>query len=221
MRRDGTLVREYRVTVPNVDWEDIATDNDGHLYLGEIGNNGGRLPVRAIYRLEEPDPAQPSEAPLPVQLASFYRFPEGKRFDAEGLIVEGGRAVVVSKGFDGRDADLYAIPLEPPASVFRPALPERIGTLSGFVEPVTGADLSADERLLAVCSLGVARVYQRLEHGAWLPIGEAHYRADGIEAIAWDGRDLILAGEGRGLYRITEDNWRHPMPRHKGAQGRP
>src|SRR5215831_3753559 len=38
VKRDGTLVREYCVAVPNVDWEDIAADDRGHLYLGEIGN---------------------------------------------------------------------------------------------------------------------------------------------------------------------------------------
>src|SRR4051795_12516953 len=43
--REGSLVREYKVAVPNVDWEDIAIDDDGHLYLGEIGNNDGRLPL--------------------------------------------------------------------------------------------------------------------------------------------------------------------------------
>ena len=60
IRRDGTVVREFRLEVPNVDWEDIAADGEGHLYLGDIGNNGGVLPLRAIYRLDEPDPARPS-----------------------------------------------------------------------------------------------------------------------------------------------------------------
>ncbi|MBX6313017.1 MAG: hypothetical protein IRY99_08905, partial [Isosphaeraceae bacterium] len=49
VRRDGTLVRTYRVAAPNLDWEDIAADNEGHLYLGDIGNNDGLLPLRAIY----------------------------------------------------------------------------------------------------------------------------------------------------------------------------
>src|SRR5262245_4271019 len=89
VKRDGTLVREYRVAVPNVDWEDIATDDDGHLYVGDIGNNGCILPLRVVYRIDEPDPSRPSEKPLPVTLASYYRFPQGQRFDAEGLFVEG------------------------------------------------------------------------------------------------------------------------------------
>src|SRR5262245_64749541 len=59
VRRDGSLVREYQVAAPNIDWEDIATDDHGHLYLGDIGNNEGRLPLRTIYRLDEPDPSVP------------------------------------------------------------------------------------------------------------------------------------------------------------------
>ncbi len=45
IRRDGRVLASYRVAAPNVDWEDIATDDAGHLYLGEIGNNGGLLPL--------------------------------------------------------------------------------------------------------------------------------------------------------------------------------
>ena len=94
----------------------------GHLYLGEIGNNDGRLPLRAIYMIDEPDPARASATSLPVTRASFYRFPRGGRFDAEGLFIENGRAIVVAKTFDGREAELFAIPHSP---LLRPALPSR------------------------------------------------------------------------------------------------
>lgn len=208
VRRDGSLVREYAVAIPNVDWEDIAIDDEGHLYLGDIGNNGGRLPVRAVYRLDEPDPSKPAERPLAVTLASYYRFPPKERFDAEGLFLDGGRAVVVAKTSDGRDAALFAIPLDPPSPLFKPALPEPWGRLPGFTEPVTGADLSADGRLLAVGSYQVARVYERSKQGGWTLRATVRYQADGIEAICWDGADLILAGEGRGLYRIPASAWR-------------
>ena len=115
VRRDGTLVREYRVAAPNVDWEDIAADDAGHLYIGEIGNNGGNLPLRAIYRVDEPDPAEPAEKPLPVTLSTFYRFPAGGRFDAESLVIDGTRALVVAKYLNGREAEVFAIPIDPPA----------------------------------------------------------------------------------------------------------
>jgi hypothetical protein len=220
VRRDGTLVREFAVGAANIDWEDIATDDDGHLYIGEIGNNYGRLPARAILRLDEPDPSKPADGPLKVTLSSHYRFPPGGRFDAEALVIDRGRAIVIAKTFDERPAEIYAIPLDPPASLLRPALPERVGTLDDFREPVTGADLSADGRRLAVCSYAVARVYDR-DHldDPWKPIGSARYEADEIEAICWDGPDLILAGEGRGVYRIAEDVWRKGASHGKSGQG--
>jgi len=170
------------------------------------------LPVRAVYQLDEPDPAQPADGPLRVTTASFYRFPPKGRFDAEGLYIDGGRAVVVAKYRDGREAELYAVPLAPPAPLLRPALPELIGKLPGFTEPATGADLAPDGRYLAVCSYAVARVYERATAGRWTLAGTVRYQADGIEAIAWDGRDLLLAGEGRGLYRIAEAAWRTGRP---------
>src|SRR6516165_11844808 len=48
IRGDGCIVRQFRVAVPNIDWEDIAIDDQGHLYVGDIGNIGGVLPLRAI-----------------------------------------------------------------------------------------------------------------------------------------------------------------------------
>jgi hypothetical protein len=202
VRRDGTLVREYMIKMPNVDWEDIATDDRGHLYIGEIGNNANRLPLRAVYRIDEPDPSKPVDGPLPVTLATYYRFPKEGRFDAEGLFIDGDRAFVVAKTFDGRDAEIFSIPLEPPAPLLRPALPELSGTLPGFHEPATGADLSRDGRRLAVCSHSSARVYHKSNGGRWTLIKSFRFEADGIEAICWDGDELIIAGEGRGIYHL-------------------
>ena len=213
VRRDGSLVREYAVTIPNIDWEDIAIDDQGHLFLGDIGNNDNRLPVRAIYQLDEPDPSKPAEGPLRATTASYYRFPRGGRFDAEGLFLDGGRAVVVAKTFDERAAALYAIPFDPPAPLSRPALPEPIGELPGFSEPATGAGLSPDGGRLAVCSNSAASVYGKRLRGGWTLLGSVRFKSHDIEAICWDGDDLILAGEGRGMYRIAASTWRGKVPR--------
>src|SRR3954447_13166063 len=85
IRRDGTIVREFRLAAPNVDWEDIADDEKGHLYIGDIGNNGGLLAVRGVYRIDEPNPEKAITNPLPVVAATFYALPRSDRFDAEGL----------------------------------------------------------------------------------------------------------------------------------------
>jgi len=220
VRRDGSLVREYAVNVPNLDWEDIATDNAGHLYIGDIGNNDNRLPLRAVYQFDEPDPTRAGPQLLKAKTASYYRFPATGRFDAEGLVVDGGRALVVAKTFDGRDAEVYAVPMDPPAPLTRPAVAARVGTLRGFTRPVTGADLSADGLRLVVCSIDAAGVYAKARDGSWTPLWLGTFRApeEQVEAVAWDGDDVILAGEGRGVYRIAAGAWKvRPRPRRETA----
>jgi hypothetical protein len=211
VRRDGSLIRGYTIAAPNLDWEDIAGDDEGHLYLGDIGNNGLLLRVRAIYFIDEPDPAGPDPgAPLAVTKAWYYTYPPGGRFDAEGLFVDGGRAVVVSKTQDGRPAGLFALPLDVDAPLSGPVVLRPIGTLAEFVEPATGAALAPGGRRLAVCSYKVVRVYGRAAAGSdtWNLLATVRYEANGVEAVTWDGDDLILASEGRTVYRISAASWR-------------
>lgn len=209
VRRDGSLVRSYPVAIPNVDWEDIATDDSGHLYLGDIGNNDKRLPLRAVYRFDEPDPSQPpGEQPLKATASSFYRFPEGGRFDAESLFVAKNRVFVISKRFDGQEAEVFAISFNPPGILILPILPERVARLPGCVEPATGADLSSDGKRLAVVTNSAARVYTPDAPGGWALVATVGFNAPGVEAICWDGMDLILASEDRSIYRIAESVWK-------------
>ena len=93
--------------------------------------------------------------------------------------------------------------------------------LLGFTEPATGAGLSEDGQLLAVCSYAVTRVYRRDQSGAWDRIAEVRYATLPIEGVTWDGRDLILvAEEARGLYRLREADWRAATPRGNRPRSR-
>ncbi len=212
VRRDGSLIREYLVKIPNVDWEDIAVDNAGHLYLGEIGNNEGRLPLRAVYMLDEPDPNRDTAPALKVITACYYFMSRDNRFDAEGLVIDGERALIVSKTFDGRDAEVFSIPFSPPAPLMKPARPKLTGTLRGFTSPVTGASLTPDGKRLAVCGTDLVGVYERSREANWTPVFVSKFRPnDGqVEAITWDGDDLILTGEGRQMLSLPAKIWQAP-----------
>ncbi len=207
----GRILNRFAIAVPNIDWEDLAIDDQGRLYIGDVGNNGGLLAIRMIHQIAEPDPGKPSAVPIKPLSSSFYAMPRDARFDAEALVVDDGRAILVAKRFDGRQAELFEVPLTPPAPLLRPAKPRRIGVLPGFVEPATGADLSADGRLLAVCGNRVTRVYERGDDRAWDSLrllAEVFHEPLGTEGVAWDEMDLIHVSEGRGLDRIAERTWR-------------
>ena len=209
IHKDGSIVREIRLAVPNIDWEDIANDDQGHLYLADIGNNGGLMAIRVVYQFDEPDPTAAVKEPLVPSASSFYVLPRADRFDAEGIFYEtdSGSVTVLTKRFDGREAELLSIPFRPPAPLLRPAKPRLIGVLPGFVEPATGASLSPDGRLLAVCSKTVTRIYRRGESTAWKLLAEVRYEPRSIEGIVWDGVDLITVSEGRGIDRIAGSTW--------------
>ncbi|MFI5458364.1 MAG: hypothetical protein ACHRXM_23285 [Isosphaerales bacterium] len=220
IRGDGRIVRQFRLEVPNIDWEDIAIDDRGHLYLGDIGDNAGVLPVHAIYRIDEPDPGSPAGEPLKASAISFYSLPRSSRFDAESLVYDEGNGILVAKYLDGREAELFSVPLDPPSPLTRPARPRLIGRLPGFIEPATGADMSQDRTLLAVCSSTVTRIYRRghAQSPPWRLLGEVKYESLPIEGIGWDGRDLVLVAEGGGFYRVSEKTWRARSPRESSIR---
>ncbi|WP_165246475.1 hypothetical protein [Paludisphaera soli] len=218
---DGRVLRQFDVAAPNLDWEDVAIDDRGRLTLGDIGDNKGILRLRAVYTLDEPDLDAPAAGPLKVS-ASFFARPSDDCFDAEGLVIDGDRAVLVTKRLDGGEAELREVAITPPAPLLRPSAARRIGVLPGFVEPATGADLSRDGRHLAVCGVDVVRVYRRPEPPSWDGLKLAsEVRLKGktqVEGVAWDDEDLILASEQGGLDRLAAEDWkaRRPRARTKG-----
>src|SRR5262245_26763522 len=52
--RDGKSVAEYPVGIALYDWEDLAHDSQGHLYIGDIGNNDSKRTQIAVYEIDEP-----------------------------------------------------------------------------------------------------------------------------------------------------------------------
>ena len=201
IRRDGTIVREFRLGVPNIDWEDIAADDHGHLYVGDIGNNGGLLAVRAVYRIDEPDPGKPSGQPLrPSVSAVLWVFPGGTDLTPRAWFSR--RAPIPRclspSGLTVARPSCSRSRLNPPAPLLRPASPRRVGTLPGFVEPATGASLSDDGQLLAVCSSAVTRVYRRKADLGWNLLAEVRYDslADRRDHLGWTRPDPRERGSG-------------------------
>jgi hypothetical protein len=153
IRANGALIRAYPVKSPSCrDWEDIAIDDAGHLYLGETGNNGARFRQIAVYRLDEPDPLTalpPGQKPptLAVHRTWQLRFPNARPFDCESLFVYKGYGYVCSKLFTGQQAGLYRFALV--ENQLKPATLQLVAHLP-IRWPVTGADLSPDGLRLAI-----------------------------------------------------------------------
>ncbi len=195
----GELVAEVRVEgATNADWEDIATDDAGHLYVGDIGNNYGLFPMRTVYRSEEPDPRASPVKPAKVIDKVRYGF-EADRFNAEGLYFRDGEILVVPRSRSAKTA-VYRLT----AADGGKYLPVQVAQLP--IGSITGADISADGQRLAACTPWALYVFPLDADGR--PITDrrpqvARFPRSGIEACCFDGDDVILASEHRNIYRIT------------------
>ncbi|HMJ90242.1 MAG TPA: hypothetical protein VK530_10520, partial [Candidatus Acidoferrum sp.] len=111
MTRGGKSLAEFRVTGVLIDdWEDIATDSNGHLFLGDIGNNDAKRSEIAVHQIDEPDIAKTANGLVSVTRSWRLRFPQ-KPFDCESLFVWGDFGYVISKVFNDAQAELYRFSL--------------------------------------------------------------------------------------------------------------
>jgi hypothetical protein len=217
------LARVALAGAPNTDWEDLTADDQGHLYVGDIGNSAKLFPARYVYKIIEPDPLNPPAQPVSPIERYRYRYPRGEdgkarpRFDAESLFWYQGGLYLLSKS-PGRDTVLYRMqqakaPADRPSAGDMKLVP--VATLD--ISMPTGADVSSDGKHLAVCSYGRMWLYPLLEAGAAGPAEPFHdsrnaramsYSARGnVEGCCFWDRDVVLVSEDGYIYRISAEDF--------------
>jgi hypothetical protein len=211
--------RDTAVELPlqSHDWEAIGRDDDGNLWVGDIGNNECDRGDTAVHKVREPDPGS---LELATVLATYrYRFPDpppgcvGR--NAEALFLFENRPYIIDKA---APSTVYRFPkLDPRATVTL----ERVGTLAGGVAHLSGADLSGDRKLLAVDTHTTLYVYRsgnpRLRGRAFVadiisrppswtvPLERPEAKKPvNVEGVAFDheSQDLTLLAENRDLFFI-------------------
>jgi hypothetical protein len=214
----GAAFKAIQLPVPARDWEDIARDDDGNLWIGDIGNNECDRDDTALLKVREPDPAATGKAEL---LATYrYKFPDlppscaGR--NAEAMFLVDDVPYVIDKA---EPSTVYRFPrLDPDGTVTL----EKVGVLAGDVVNLSGADLSADRTRLAVDTHTALSIYQAGSPSAdgaalvadlisrppvWtvqLGGGQAGGGATNVEGVAFerDGHDLNLLAENRDVYFV-------------------
>lgn len=187
--REGALIAQFRIAhVRNRDWEDIAVDDSGRIYIADIGNNLNARRDLVIHVVREPDP-HAGNATLPIERSIRFRYPDQDRypgfgpwnFDAEALLWMDGGLHVMTKHRSDRRSILYriALPADDEEGVAIPiarfdlrgnqkgrvelfdgeAFEKSWGGMIDPVGNVTAADLHEDGRRLAVLTYGALRLY--------------------------------------------------------------
>ncbi len=217
----------------NRDWEDLAADEQGKLYVGDFGDNARRRRTLSIYILPEPDPRK--SGTVRVEKTCVFAYPQGHGpFDCEAMFVRAGWAYLITK--EDLSARLYRVGLDGPEG--RTAEAEYLGTVPE-ASWVTGADISPDGRRVAVISYLKVYVYdlpEPLEKLAAKPLASTSgpAQAEGLirvrpricraamgqaEGICWvlqpAGGDLLITNEQRDIFRV-----RAALPRTASAPNR-
>ncbi|WP_291130927.1 hypothetical protein [Flavobacterium sp. UBA7682] len=114
----GEQIQELFVNAKNTDWEDLTSDKEGNLYLGDFGNNDNERKDLSIYKITTTEKV---DIIKPKYKVSFYYpeqtdFPPSKKellYDCEAFFEQNDFFYLFtknrSKGFDGTTL-IYKIP---------------------------------------------------------------------------------------------------------------
>ena len=216
----GVLVAKIDLSgAKNVDWEDIALDDDGNLYLGDIGNNDNNRTDLLVYKVKEPDPfsSNPSASVL-VRLRFSYpdqrAFPDeaALNFDSEALFYAQGQLYLLTKHRSNTLSTLYQFPNTDDGDE---AVLEKLGTIDVGYDPVhgggkvTAAATAPETGLIAVLTYHAIFILQPPDGKVgWEPVTVHTIVLDQsitkqCEGFSWDGDAGILVNEEGEMHRIT------------------
>jgi hypothetical protein len=187
------------------DWEDIAIDDAGHLFIGDIGNNDSKRDALAVYEIDEPNP-QAGAGPISPKRAWNLRFPQAP-FDCESLFVWKDQGYVISKVFDNARAQVFRFPLK---DTNEPLTLELVATTK-IESPVTGADISADGTLLGLVAKNGAYVFRIDGDIAHVTKAKPHHtklKNMHIEGCCFVPEGLLATSERRMIFLFTDPAFR-------------
>jgi hypothetical protein len=220
---NGSILKDYEVTnAKNADWEDLASDPEGNLYIADTGNNALDREELVIYKVH--NPSVEHGAKIPAEKIRFRYGPDGipnhkkkhPRHDAEALFYREGFLYIITKDrgkpFTGQ-AVIYKVPAREGlyearlVGVFTPCKEQ------GSCE-ITAADISPDGKRIALLGYGRLWIFSGFS-GDDFTKGNLKSVSLGfktqLEAVAFlDRNTLLLSDEqqgskGRYLYKLAID----------------
>lgn len=157
----GELMNTLKIKdTPNKDWEELTSDKEGNLYIGDFGNNHNSRKDLTIYRINAAD-LKNEEATVAAKIE--FNFPEQtdfppddahKYYDLESFFVFNDTFYLFTKNrsseFDGTTL-LYSIPNQPGSHAAK--LLGSFKTCPDFRHcSITSADISPDGNKMALLS---------------------------------------------------------------------
>lgn len=215
---EGQLLKKFKVTnAKNKDWEDLTSDNEGNVYIADIGNNGNKRKQLTIYKV--PDPTKEQGGKIAAEKINFT-YPEQKKFppkaknfkfNSEALFYKDDYLYLITKNkakpFKG-DAQIYKIPAQP--GNHKAQLMGSISLCENASKcVVTAAAISPDSKKVVLLGYGMLWILtdyvaddfakgkiRSIDLGATTQLESVCFKNDSILLISDEQRH----GTGRNLY---------------------
>ena len=206
-----TLGSYVLVGAKNRDWEDIAVgpgpkEGETYVYVGEIGDNDAKYPVKRVYRFVEPTHTEVNTVDTIQQVDQIqFVYPDGRR-DAETLLLDPltKDLYIISK----RDQFSHIYQMAYPQDTSQIDTLEMVGHLSQEVQSIlnqpTGGDIAVDG--LEVLIKSYVQVYYWQRENAQIPIAQLLQTAPEILVYSPEpqGEAIGFAVDKSGYYTLSE-----------------
>lgn len=190
---DTLLVNDSK----NIDWEDLAKDDKGNIYVGDFGNNNQNRKDLTIYKFRNGKTEK-----ITFHYADQDHFPaKDKIFDCEAFFWYCGKLYLFSKDWSRKhQTQLYSLPDKAGDYAL---LPEQNIFLKS---PVTSADVSPNGKEFALLSYGKIYIFEisdgKIDFSK--PKSCVKVGRNQMEAITYvNDTDLLMTNEQRKIYRVN------------------
>jgi hypothetical protein len=182
----------------NIDWEELTKDDQGHLYIGDFGNNNQARQDLTIYKHKNKHTEK-----ITFRYADQTAYPAAQRvFDCEAFFWYKGNLYLFSKDWTNKHlTKLYVVPdkageytLSPKESIF-------------LKSPVTAADISPDGKEFALLSYGKIYTFEVTngEINFSKPKNCIKVGRNQLEALSYtSNNDFIMTNEQRKIYTVVK-----------------
>ncbi|KAA5549499.1 hypothetical protein [Adhaeribacter rhizoryzae] len=205
INQTGKLLSTLKIQgAQNIDWEELAKDQAGNIYIGDIGNNQNMRQNLRIFRVQENTVNRVDT--IRFRYADQQAFPPDKNnlnFDCEAFFYYRNNLYLFSKNRGrSKQVKLYKVPAQPGAHIAQLTDSIQINNM------VTAADISPDGKRIALLGYGNIYVLETGEHDKFfagekycLPFG----RSGQAEALVFiNNTDFIISNEGGKIFKAVK-----------------
>ncbi|WP_159468621.1 hypothetical protein [Dyadobacter sp. 3J3] len=186
----------------NSDWEDLAEDNNGTIYIGDFGNNDNTKRQLTVYKVA---PGDSTTEKITFNYADQKQFPpsqENFNYDCEAMLYHNENLFLFSKNWSrtNKYVRLYQLPAQKGNYTITPFDSIQIDT------PVTSADISPDGKIFALLTYGKILLFgvENNEINFKKPMGCFKFVRKQAEALMFvNNTDMIVTNEQQEFFRIT------------------